>query len=291
MGKIAKGLIIGACVSITLGIVLVVGGVIGGGISGAKAILQGDTMLGIITSVHSEDFNTSTEHTIPISDGDEPGLTLDLGAGEFEIVESDGTDIVIKSKRKMNVSADGEDIVIETPNEDVFLNFIGNNPHEVTIEVPRGTEFDDIVMEVGAGELTCPGLLCESLIMEIGAGRISVEDFTCKEAVISVGAGEIIVENGTAGEMNVEVGMGNFVFEGSVQGDLDADCGMGNVQMKVTGNEKDYNYQIDCDMGNVTVGSHSYSGIGAEQDIDNGASSDFDLDCGMGNLEIRFTEE
>ena len=55
------------------------------------------------------------------------------------------------------------------------------------------------------------------------------------------------------------------------------------------GSEEDYNYRIECGMGNVTVGSSSYGGVACEKNIDNGSAYDFDLDCGMGNVEIMFS--
>lgn len=297
MGKVVKGFIIGACVCIVIGIVFFVGAAVSGGISGARSILENEGFIGIslnggVLGISSDDYaewNTASEHTISLADKDEPSLELELGAGEFEIIESDSKDIVVKSDRQIKVASNGEDISIKTSGHG-FLSFMGDNAYNVTIEVPRGTVFDDIDLEIGAGRLTCPNLVSNSLTMEIGAGTIVVENYSCDEANISVGAGEVIVANGQADEMDIEVGMGNFVFNGMVHGNLDADCGMGNVQILLDGSEEDYNYKIDCGMGNVTVGKTSYGGIGAGHQIDNNAAYDFDLDCGMGNLEIRFAE-
>lgn len=291
MEKVVKGLIIGACVCIVVGIAFFIGAACAGGISGAKSILENG---GIAIGIQSDDFeeyNTATEHVISLSDMDTPSLELELDAGEFEIIESNVKDIVVKSSKKINVSTSGDTIKINTPKHFVFVS-IGfmKTENKITIEIPKGMKFDEVTMQIGAGELDCPNIISNSLYMELGAGTITLEAYTCDEATISVGAGEIIVGEGTAKDMDIDVGMGNFVFRGAVNGDLDVDCGMGNVQMWLNGSEKDYNYQIDCGMGNVTVGNTSYGGVGSNQDIDNDAPYNCDLDCGMGNLEIRFEE-
>lgn len=291
MGKVTKGFIIGASICIIVGTIFFVGAAVSGGISGARSIMENGGITIGISSDDFEEWNTATEHTVSLDGIDVPNLDLELGAGEFEIVESDTTDIVVKSSKKIDVSVDGDTIKVHTPDHFAFVR-VGfmETGTKVRIEVPKGMKFDEVTMEIGAGELDCPTVVCDSLHLEIGAGAIRVEEFVCDEAVVSVGAGEIIVEKGAAADMDIDVGMGNLVFHGEVEDNLDVDCGMGNVQMWLKGSEKDHNYQVDCGMGNVTVGNTSYGGVAADQDIDNGASSDFDLDCGMGNLEIHFEE-
>lgn len=289
MNKIIKGVIVGACICIAVGFVLFIGAAAFGGLSGAREIMKDG---GITIGVSSEDileYDTATERTISLAGMDMPDLELELGAGKFEIIESDVKDIVVKSNKKVDVSADGDTIKIHTPKQFYFMKIgIGNEGNNVTIEVPRGMKFEDVEMQIGAGEMNCENIYSEKIRMEIGAGAIYVDSFTCEEAILSVGAGEISVEEGSAEDVDADVGMGNLIFHGKVLDNLDADCGMGNIQMWLEGSEKEHDYEIDCGMGNVVVGDNSYGGVAADQDIDNGADSKFDLDCGMGNLEIYF---
>lgn len=291
MGKVVKGFIIGACICIAVGLVLFIGAAVSGGLAGARSIMENG---GITIGFSSDDFgeyNTATEHTISLEGMDAPDLELKLGAGEFEIIETDREDILVKATKKVDVSADSDTIRIQTPKTFHFIKIgIMENGNHVIIEIPEGMKFEDVKMEIGAGELNCPMLVSDSLRMDIGAGAIYVDEYICEEAVASVGAGEIVIGKGTAEDMDIDVGMGNLVFHGAIKDSLDVDCGMGNVQMWLEGSEKEHNYEIDCGMGNVTVGSTSYGGVAADQDIDNGASSEFDLDCGMGNLEIHFEQ-
>ena len=290
MGRLIKGFIIGACTCIMVGIVFFVGAACMGGIGNAKSIFENG---GITIGIHSNDsadWDKASEHTISLENMDEPSLDLKLGAGDFEIIESNVSDIVVKATKKMNVKKDGNTIKIYTPErfKIKFVSFGMDDVNNVIIEIPKGMKFDDVDMQIGAGELRCENITANKLKMELGAGMITTENYTSDKAVMSVGAGEIIVKKGASKDMDIDVGMGNFTFHGTANGDLDVDCGMGNVQMWLTGEEEDYNYEVDCGMGNVTVGDKSYAGVAADQDYDNNAEYKCDLDCGMGNIEIYF---
>ena len=54
--------------------------------------------------------------------------------------------------------------------------------------------------------------------------------------------------------------------------------------------QEDYNYDLECGVGNLDVGSDSYSGLGREKSISNtGADRKVDLECGMGNVSVNFS--
>ena len=270
MRKVEKGSIIFACICIIIGGVLTVVGVCGGGIGSVRTMMKNG---GITIGFSSDDFDnwsSGTEHTLSLEDISNPDLELDLGAGEFEVKEGNTDELLVKSAMKVNVTLDGDTVKINTKNSVRLVNFgFSGSANKISIEVPKGTKFDDVSMKIGAGELRCENVSAQTLNLKVGAG-------------------EIIMNGSNAKEMKVDVGMGNFNFHGNVNGDIGVDCGMGNAQMWLDGNEKDYNYEIDCDMGNITVGKKSYGGVSAEQDIDNHAAHDIEVDCGMGNVEIFF---
>ena len=45
-------------------------------------------------------------------------------------------------------------------------------------------------------------------------------------------------------------------------------CSMGNVALTLSGSERNYNYTIECAMGNIDIGDHNYSGLSKETSID-----------------------
>lgn len=164
----------------------------------------------------------------------------------------------------------------------------------VEIETGAGTmegislEADTIDLEVGAGEFNIDNLTADVISIDIGAGEMNIDSMTAKTVSISVGAGTLDAKSVDVKDLDLEVGMGDINVQGNITGDMDVDCGMGNVSMKLQGSEKDHNYELDCAMGNVKIGNNNYSGIASERSIDNNSSSDFDIDCATGSIEIEF---
>ena len=269
MGKITKRLLIAAIICIAVGCVISIGAACGGGISEVREMMKNG---GIHIGISGDDFadwNTNTEHRFSLEDISVPNLELKLGAGEFEIKESETTDILIKSGMPIKAQVDGDTIKIHTKDSVQFISW--GSSGVISIEVPKGTHFGDVDMKIGAGKIECENVSAQKLSLEVGAG-------------------EIIMSESDTKEMAVNVGMGSFIFHGNVNGDIEMDCGMGNAQLWLDGTEEDYNYEIDCDMGNITVGNHSYGGVSAKQYIDNNAAYDIEMDCGMGNVELYFND-
>ena len=68
------------------------------------------------------------------------------------------------------------------------------------------------------------------------------------------------------------------------------ECGLGELDLTLTGTQEDYNYDLECGVGNLDVGSDSYSGLGREKSISNkGADRKLNLECGMGNISVDFS--
>lgn len=298
MSKVVKGFIIAACVCILIGIIMIVSVMVSDGAGVVADVMQdgvyfsddGFYVGGTTMFEDTAEMEFEIGKEMEFAADEIENLNIELAAGTFEIVEGDADKIVIRSAKKIKAAQSGKTLNVNT-GKGVKVHFFGisNSGNHVEITLPKGKEFHTIDLEIGAGELNADALYGEELEMEIGAGTITVEDLACGKAKISVGAGEAIVENGVTGELDLDVGMGDLQFDGSLTGDLDADCGMGNMDLELTGFETDYNYKIDVGMGDISIGNASYGGMATSKEIDNDADAEFDLDCGMGSININFS--
>lgn len=288
MKKGMKGFLSGAVICIIIGIIMVVIALCGGGLAQTKEIMDNGGITFSSSGVHN-DKSKGTEQTVSLNREVTPDLELDLGAGSFEVTDGDGSDIVIHSQRDVDVEQNGNQITIRNTDRHTFFH-IGHSDrgNDVTIEIPKGLVFDNIEMEIGAGELTCDRLKCSNLDVQLGAGQITIKEAEAENCSMVVGAGEIVVEDGDMEELDLEVGMGSFESHANVKGNLDADCGMGSIRMWMNDSENDHNYEINCSMGEIRIGNQSFEGMNTSRSIDHAASSDFDLECGMGSIEIFF---
>ena len=88
----------------------------------------------------------------------------------------------------------------------------------------------------------------------------------------------------------MEVGAGEIVVTDMTVKNLDLECGAGNVNLTLSGDVTDYNYQVESAMGNIRIGDNKYTGIIGERNINNGSSRKIDVECAMGNIEIDFVK-
>jgi hypothetical protein len=68
------------------------------------------------------------------------------------------------------------------------------------------------------------------------------------------------------------------------------DCGVGNVELDLVGKETDYNYKYSVGLGEFTINDTNYSKGSGDGKKDNNAANDFDIDCGIGSIEINIKE-
>ena len=132
----------------------------------------------------------------------------------------------------------------------------------------------------------------QELEIEMGAGTVYLNrDIETEKLSVEMGAGEFDSKNPvTAKEADLEIGTGSITFADLSAKKISGECGLGELDLTMTGTQEDYNYDLECGVGNLDVGSDSYSGLGREKSISNtGADRKLDLECGMGNVSVDFS--
>lgn len=132
----------------------------------------------------------------------------------------------------------------------------------------------------------------KKLEIEMGAGTAYINrDIQTEKLEVEMGAGEFESNASvTAKEADLQIGTGSMTFADLSAEKTDGECGLGELNLTVTGEQEDYNYDLECGVGNLDVGSDSYSGLGREKSISNtGADRKIDLECGMGNVFVKFS--
>ena len=132
----------------------------------------------------------------------------------------------------------------------------------------------------------------QELEIEMGAGTVYLNrDIETEKLSVEMGAGEFDSKNPvTAEEADLEIGTGSMTFADLSAKKISGECGLGELDLTMTGTQEDYNYDLECGVGNLDIGSDSYSGLGREKSISNtGADRKLDLECGMGNVSVNFS--
>ncbi len=110
------------------------------------------------------------------------------------------------------------------------------------------------------------------------------------QAEIEIGAGSINLTNMSIDDLDINVGMGYAYLQGKAPNNLSIDCGMGSVEANLSGTYTEYDYDLSCGMGSVSVADvYTMNGVGEYSQINN-AGKMIEVDCGMGSVTVEFTE-
>lgn len=132
-----------------------------------------------------------------------------------------------------------------------------------------------------------------SVEIDVDAGSASIgNDLETDEISVSIGAGEFVNSGEiTAREADFSVGVGSVDVQSLEAKKIDGECGMGDLSIKVKGKEEDYNYKLECGVGEISIGDDSYSGIASDKTLKNpDAAGKVELECGMGTVRVSFTD-
>lgn len=204
-------------------------------------------------------------------------IELEFGAGVLDIYYDDVEEVEIREKNVdgFEVKVKNDTLVIGS-SMDVNIEDVESleelNERSLVIIIPTGMVFDEIGLTIGATQADIDGLSAKSIYVTIGAGQADISNIIANNMDMEVGAGEATVSN-----LDIDT--------------LDLEVGMGQVNLGLSGAQTDYNYNIECGMGNVVVGHYSYGGLGAEHHRENHhASKKIDIGCGMGEVVVKFMQ-
>lgn len=120
------------------------------------------------------------------------------------------------------------------------------------------------------------------------------ENLSLQKIKLQMGAGTL--ENSGSldvKEANFTVGVGTADISEIQTEKLNGSCGMGNMDLTLAGKAADYNYELKCGLGNLEVDDSQETSItsGNKQITNEGATKNIKLDCGMGNVQVEFEED
>lgn len=231
-------------------------------------------------AIHIFDFDDEPEDmkdgTVTIDEVGEGVLNIDLeyAGGKLEICYGDVENIQLEKKNAAGISwSYEEDTLHIVEKETVFSDYADVS---LKIILPENTTYGEINLEIGASQATIDGITADEIDIIVGAGQANITNLHAKEVGLEVGAGEANVTN-----LNVE--------------NLDMEVGVGQVDVQVCGAESDYNYNVECGIGSVKIGDNSYDGLGAEfnsahHNDNNHTDRLIDIECGIGEVVVKFTE-
>ena len=196
-------------------------------------------------------------------------LNIQFGAGEFQILESEDEYIYLEMDHTMpfEYGINQQKTLYVKPKKATIVSATGN----ISLYLPKNMVFDEVDLELGAGELVASFLETKQLEVSVAAGSVSLKHIKCEQAEMEVGAGELVVDRGDVKNLSI-------------------DLAMGDASLNLTGVEEDYDYDLSCGAGEITVGSMSSSGLDFDKETDFGRGKKINVECAMGSVEVEFIQ-
>lgn len=219
-------------------------------------------------NLFDENRETYTDGIYSVEDSEASDLEIIVGVGELKIKYHDEpfVGLEIGNQDKMQCYVQDDKLKITAG----LINGISSSS-SMTVYLPADKYYN-------------------SILVDVDAGNIEAEKLMGEEIDINIAAGQFIVDEIDTHSLNIEVGMGNAEISGAVNQDIMVDCGMGQVIMELKGDGKDFNYELECGVGSLSVKDvYSIAGIG-DVELNNNAAKEMEISVGMGAVEVTFEE-
>lgn len=210
--------------------------------------------------IHNKDLNYHHSNSIQ-----------EIEALEIEVENADITIIGVSEAVNINYFSNREKNLFKVEGTTLKIEDkkVSKIPTILEIYVPVGV-LNKIEIDMEAGELSADRIIADNFSINMAAGSVQIDELIVTgEADLQVDAGKMIIG----------------YYDGTK---LDAECAMGSIMVVCEGNQDDYNYEMECGMGQIVFGQESYSGLGEEIYIDNRSSKLIGASCDMGEIMLEF---
>lgn len=202
-------------------------------------------------------------------------LDIDISIGYLEIEEYDGEELSVyylKTDERTKLELDERELTIKQKG-DVPSIFEDGVECPVKIMVPENWKFEEVDIEVGAGEAVIANIEADEIKGEIGAGSLEItQTAQAKESEWSVGAGSLYLNHLISEKTELE-------------------CSVGEINATLDGTESDYRMKGSIGVGSLRFGESEWDSVGQKvQSGDDTAKNKVSIDCGTGEITIDFAE-
>jgi len=241
---------------------------------------------------------TNAEHVVIYEDVEK--LTLDISAGYVKLVPGDAPTLTVDGKLPYTENYDDGEWHITARHDNISSRWDGgwgrnlfwlggeNVTTTFTLTLPADV-LDGMDINIGMGEADISGFTLEQLDCITDMGAITLGDTTATTAAFEVSMGGIEVTGFEGQTVSLTTNMGGIDFTGAVGETLNANCSMGGITITVP-RPDDYGWSAEVSLGAITIDGYGTGGLDSNS---SGGSRDahpyFDLECGMGSIEVIFS--
>lgn len=158
----------------------------------------------------------------------------------------------------------------------------------ITLYIPKDFVFENVKIHTSAGKFSASAVSAENIDLEFGAGKVTIDRlYAQKNASIDGGVGKVEIKDGNLNNADFEMGVGALKLTATLVGECDFDLGIGENDITLKGNKEDYKIFVDKGVGDIKIGSYDAH----DGEVFGDGTNKIDLDCGIGAVNVEFSEE
>lgn len=225
-------------------------------------------------------------------DGEISKLSLSVGGGKFEIVESEDSAIYLSVQNIQRFQYYVEDNCLYFASTSETIKLDRSEESYIVLMLPSDKRFESIEGALATGEFLADGLKSVSTDVRVDAGALNITNLDTDYLFLENGVGKSFVSS----NINVAAKVSNNV---------------GMTELNIIGSETDYNLEYNLSLGMITVDGEDIisSDAGAQKSkedleksidnlvekittggqVDNGADKQLFLDCAVGKIDVDFS--
>lgn len=119
---------------------------------------------------------------------------------------------------------------------------------------------DDLNVSNDLGKTTLNGATLKTLEIKADSGDVSISDVTADHSDLSLDLGKLSAKELTSKGLKAVNGSGDVDLQGTLLGTTDITCDMGKVTIEPGAPKDQFNYELNADMGKVSIGGDHVSG-------------------------------
>lgn len=144
---------------------------------------------------------------------------------------------------------------------------------------------DDLAVSNDLGKTTLDGAKLKTLELKADSGDVSITGVSMDYGDLKLDLGKLTAKEVSSKGLKVENDSGDINLQGTLLGTTDINCDMGKVTVNPGASKDQFNYDLDADLGSVSIGEDKASG---SLSLSNGAKNTMKITSNMGDINVNF---
>lgn len=217
------------------------------------------------------------------------GIDFEIAVGEVEIRTGDTMEVSVTDMFEHAISSYVKDGIWYITDSLLGSGSVHSEySPQITITMPANLNLHFGNIYLAAGVMNAENLVAKDLKLEVDAGSIKVFYLmTDNSLAVKNGVGEVKIYDAKIKNLTVDEGIGAISIFGAVSGHNVIKGGIGEVKLSLTDRSRvDFNYNVKCGIGDVEIGDMKFSGNTETTSLAYPDADYFEVDCGIGHIEI-----